>query len=462
MFIGRKKELEIIHEKLNNNNFELGVIYGQRRIGKTSIILESVKDKKYIYFLSRQDTYQNNLEYFKDECIKQLKIPYPIHFDSFDQLFDSIFKNVETNNYVVVIDELPFLAKVYPGIASYLQNIVDKLKREERPTKILLSGSDLSFMIDLLENKAKPLYQRATFKMHVKPMLFSDAAIMLQGFDNIDIIRYLSIFGNRPYYLEKLDKNKTFDENMVDICFNSSSILIDAPNMTLPIGYSSNSTFVSILTSISSHKQKVKEIADSLHIDDNAVSTYLGRMIAGESIEKRETFNGNQKTNYYEISDPFIRFYYRLIYLNLPNIERNIGKAVYNNNKAIIEDIINHGFEDVVNSYMDELNVDNKLPNIYNKFRKLSIDNSPLGRSIQIDGLSDSLDGKSLLVIEAKFKNKNISKEILDHLKESASIFSNKYKDIHYYLFSKSSFTDDLLFNRDDNVHLIKISDMLN
>ena len=64
----------------------------------------------------------------------------------------------------------------------------------------------MSFMVDLLENKAKPLYQRSTFKIHVKPMVFSDAVEMLKGLSNLDIIKYLSIFGNRPYYLDKINK----------------------------------------------------------------------------------------------------------------------------------------------------------------------------------------------------------------------------------------------------------------
>ncbi len=60
MFIGRKEELNILHEKLNSKQCELGIIYGQRRIGKTSLILESIKEEKCLYLLARDDTYQNN------------------------------------------------------------------------------------------------------------------------------------------------------------------------------------------------------------------------------------------------------------------------------------------------------------------------------------------------------------------------------------------------------------------
>ena len=462
MFIGRNNELKTLKEKYDSDKHELGIIYGQRRIGKTSLILESIKDYKYIYFLAREDTYTNNLVYFETEFAKFTNSPFIPHFESFDELFNSLVKYIGDSKTIIIIDELPFLAKAYPGFISYLQSLSDNLKLNERKLKIILSGSDISFMVDLLTNKAKPLYQRATFKMHIKPMIFSDAAKMLSGINNEDIIKYLSIFGNRPYYLDKIDKNKTFEENIIDLCFNKNNILIDAPNITLPIGYSTNSVFISILIAISNRKQKVKEIADYLKIDSNATSTYLGRMLEGESIEKRETFNGNIKTNYYEISDPFIRFYYRLMFNNIPLIERNIGEEVFKANINIVENIIFHGFEDVVNSYMDELNEKAKLPFVCNLFKKYDVNNSPLGRPIEIDGLAESLDRKKLIVVECKFKNENISLSVLEHLKESASIFKEKYDEIYYYLFSKKSFSNSLLKINDSRVKMISIDEMIN
>ena len=461
MFIGRQEELKTLHGRIENQSFELGVIYGPRRIGKTSLVLEAVSGSDYIYFLAREDVYANNLEYFASVYQKQFGFLYSPRFSSFDELFDSLLDYLGDRKYTIVIDELPFLADSYPGIVSYLQGLADRLKREGRPIKILLSGSDSSFMVALLEDKAKPLYQRATFKMKVGPLLFSDAVKMLDGFSNEDVVRYLSVFGNRPFYLEKLDKKKNFDQNIIDLCFSPDSVLTDAPNITLPIGYSSNSVFVGILTALSKRKQRVKEIADELRMDSNAVSTYLGRMGEGESIEKRETFNGSRKTNYYEIADPFIRFYYRLIRPSLELIERRMGKQAYESGKNIVNDIIEHGFEDVVNSYMDEQNRKGLLPVVCHPFRHYVADNSKLGRSIEIDGLAESLDGSALVAIEAKYRNKNVSLEILEHLKESVSVFSAKYRRTYYYLFTKTSFSDDLLGLSDPAVRLVSLASMI-
>ena len=460
MFIGREEELKSIKTRLDSSGYELGVVYGQRRIGKTSIIMEAIKGYNHLYFLARDASYYNNLAYFSEQYRKYLKVPFTPSFETFDALFDSILEQASEQKTIIVIDELPFLAKNYPGIISYLQGVCDEIKRNNQDIKIILSGSDMSFMVDLLENKAKPLYQRSTFKIHVKPMIFSDAVEMLSGLSSVDIIKYLSIFGNRPYYLDKIDKSLSFEENIVSLCFDKNSILLDAPNITLPLGYASNSIFVSIIIAISQRKKRVKDIADALKIEGNALSTYLSRMMEGTAIEKRSMFNGNHKTNYYEISDPFMRFYYRIIYPYQAEIDNGLGLSVYKELKDDIEDSINHGFEDVVISYLDEQNQLLLLPEPFHPFQKYIVDNSALGRSIDIDALADSLNKKTLLVVEAKFRNKNLSSNVLEHLKESASIFASKYQSVYYYLFSKTSFSDDLLKLNDPKVKLISIDMM--
>ena len=460
MFIGRDEEVKTLKEKLSNDLIEIGIIYGQRRIGKTSLIIESMKPFNHFYYLARDTSLQENLDALNIEISKYLGLPSFTSFTTIDEAFNNLLKTVDKKT-VIVIDELPFLAKVYPGLISYLQGLIDSYKSNGKTLKLLLSGSDSSFMVDLLTNKAKPLYQRATFKLHVTPMIFSDALKMLEGFDNVDKAKYLSIFGNRPYYLEKLNKNKSFEDNIKELCFSNTSILIDAPNITLPIGYSNNSTFISILSTISKRKHKIQEIASSLHIDDRSLSTFLKRMLDAESIEKRDLFNGNKKSVYYEISDPFIRFYYSVIFPYLSDIERGFKNEVFSINIERINKIIEHGFEDVVNSYIHELNITHKLPYIYRDVKKYVVDNSILGRSVDIDGLSESFDKKHLLIIEAKFRDKDISKEVLDHLKESASIFKG-YQTKTYYLISKKGFADNIKALNDNNVKLITLQSMMN
>jgi len=55
-FIGRKEELAELNERFTSGRFEMGVVYGARRIGKTSLLKEFAKDKASFYFQARSPT----------------------------------------------------------------------------------------------------------------------------------------------------------------------------------------------------------------------------------------------------------------------------------------------------------------------------------------------------------------------------------------------------------------------
>ena len=63
-FVGRKGELETLNREYEKDGFSFFPIYGRRRIGKTKLIKQFMKDKDHIYFqctlfLSSQTPYVN-------------------------------------------------------------------------------------------------------------------------------------------------------------------------------------------------------------------------------------------------------------------------------------------------------------------------------------------------------------------------------------------------------------------
>ena len=165
--------------------------------------------------------------------------------------------------------------------------------------------------------------------------------------------------------------------------------------------------------------------------------------------------------NYYELSDNLISFWYRFIFDNKEEILQNMGRLVYEDNKEEILQFISLGFENVSISFLSEKNIKGLLPYHYNVIKNYKVDNSKLGRSIELDGLASGI-GKAkdrLLVIECKYRNKPISLSTLEHLRESLTIFPYKYYDI--YLFSKTGFSEDLLSLNNESINLIYLEDMI-
>ncbi len=460
MFIGRKAELGELESRYQSERFEMGIVYGTRRIGKTSLLKEFAKEKPSFYFQAKESNELDNRTAFSNTVNNLIGLPYAFVYPSYSDGFDALMKYADGKPFVLIIDEISFIAQSDKGFLSELQfNIDHKLK--DTKAKLILSGSTISFMKDIIKNKRGPLFQRSTFHMNIKKMPYSDALAFINGVSTEEKIKYLSIFGERPYYLEMIDKTKSFEENIRYLLFNRYGTLIDAPDKILPGASKDQNTYNTILKAIAHRKRTNKEIAQYLGKGANYVASYLPKLINDEIIEKRESFNKNQKMNYYEISDNLIRFWYRFVFDNHEEIMQNMGQVIYEECIPDIELFISTGFEDVAISYLTEKNVNGKLGYHYGVIRGYKADNSQLGRSVELDGLANGIGAAKnrLLVAECKYRNKALSLAVLEHLKESLSIFPPAYYDI--YLFSKSGFADDILALNDPDIHLITVEDMV-
>lgn len=129
MFIGRERELTALQNQYNSSKFEFTVIYGRRRVGKTAIINEFVKDKDVIYFTGVESNEKQNLENFSQSIMSyKSDLPQGSEFTSFQDALEFVFKLAQEKRIVLVIDEYPYVAKASKSLASTLQLMIDKHK----------------------------------------------------------------------------------------------------------------------------------------------------------------------------------------------------------------------------------------------------------------------------------------------------------------------------------------------
>ena len=95
MFIGREKELSYLNEFYEKDGIGMTVIYGRRRIGKSTLIAEFVKDKKTIFYTATKVGKERNLELFSEQ-VTEMFLPgvEGINFTTVEAVFDFIAKNV--------------------------------------------------------------------------------------------------------------------------------------------------------------------------------------------------------------------------------------------------------------------------------------------------------------------------------------------------------------------------------
>ncbi|MBK5263182.1 MAG: AAA family ATPase, partial [Peptostreptococcaceae bacterium] len=146
MFIGREKELKNLNNLYETDKFQFPIIYGRRRVGKTALINEFVKDKDTIYFTGIETNAKQNLENFSRSIFNYTtgSNVTPV-FSSFQEALEYVFDLAEKKKIILVIDEYPYVAKSYKAIASMLQVLIDKQKDTSK-LFLILCGSSMSFM----------------------------------------------------------------------------------------------------------------------------------------------------------------------------------------------------------------------------------------------------------------------------------------------------------------------------
>ena len=174
MFIGREKEIRALENMYQKDNFEFMVIYGRRRVGKTTLINEFIKGKKAIFYPGIDSNEKQNLELFSNSIFSAVSdAEVNTVFQSFQDALEYIYRMAEKERIVLVIDEYPYLANCYRGISSLLASFIDH-KFINSKLMLILCGSSLSFMENQVLGYQSPLYGRRTGQMKVRPFSFSE------------------------------------------------------------------------------------------------------------------------------------------------------------------------------------------------------------------------------------------------------------------------------------------------
>ena len=169
-FVGRERELKKLNELYATDNFQMAVIYGRRRVGKTTLINQFCKDKPTIFCVGIESTAKNNLENFSKVVWKWKGLENMPPFLSFEDLFSHVATLANEQRLILVIDEYPYLAKADSSISSIMQMYIDHSWKNSK-LFLILCGSSMSFMEHQVLGYKSPLYGRRTAQFKINALI---------------------------------------------------------------------------------------------------------------------------------------------------------------------------------------------------------------------------------------------------------------------------------------------------
>lgn len=440
--IGRMKEMNQLEAMYSSNRFEFMVMYGRRRIGKTTILQEFSKRHKTIYFSAQEKNDALNLQDFSRIIQEYFDGSFIANFANWEDALNYISRKVQDQRTVLIIDEFPFLAETNPSIKSILQHRIDH-DWKERNIFLILCGSSVSFMLNDVMGYKSPLYGRSTGSIEVLPFDYLESAEFFPDYSEEDRIIAYGILGGVPRYLNAFDSKCSLRENIISEILTEGAFLNDEPQTLLRMELREPAVYNSILEAVANGCNRVVEIADRIHEEKSKCSKYMLTLQTLRLLEKHVPCGEpeSSKKGIYVITDNFYRFWYRYVFSNKSYYEMlGMDKAA----DEIMGEISNYMgpvFEDICRQYLIRQAKAGNLPFVPYVIDKWWGNNPVIRAQDDVDLLALDKKKEKGIFVECKFRSRPMAMEEYDDLVTATEAFPS-VKEKKLIFISRGGFTE--------------------
>ena len=425
-FVDRIDETVRLKDALAREKSSLVVIYGRRRLGKSTLIKRVLSDTD-VYFLADRSEGQH-------QRILLAKVIAQV-FQDFDKLtypdWESIFRAVNyrtDKRFTLCLDEFPYLVEQSPELPSVLQKLVDE---KQLKYNLVLCGSSQHMMYGLFLDSTAPLYGRADEIMRLTPIRlpYIQEALNLNA---MNAIGEYAVWGGVPRYWELRENRISLDDALWYNILSVNGTLYEEPIKLFQDDVKDIVKTSTLMSYIGTGANRLSEIAARCNEPATNLSRPLKKLIDLGFLEKDVPFGideKNAKKSLYKIADPFMAFYYQFVVPNRSFIE--LGR------RLPIEQALTAHFSEYVSMQWEKLCRDAVTGNIvngvvYGKAKRwwgsvLNEDKKP--EQVEFDVMAESLDKKSLLVGECKWTTGENGKQLTAALLRKANLlpFAKNY-----------------------------------
>lgn len=441
MFFNREKELQFLEKKWQCSDPQLLVLWGKRRVGKTALVKEFIKDKPHVFFLSESTSDKEQLKRFSIAIGDFFQEPLlrTRGFSTWEESFQYIKEKGQ--RFVLAIDEFPYLIESNRGIPSLFQKAWDDYWSESN-VYVILFGSSMAMMETEVLGYRSPLYGRRTGQWKVEPMTFDAVSHFREGKSFEDRLAHYAFLGGIPAYWKQFSPTKNIFTNIKDHILTKGEVLYEEVEFLLREELREPRYYFALLQAIAQGKRKLSEIVNATGLGTSMANKYLSILsdlhIVEREIPVTEEKPLKSKKGLYRISDEFCHSWFKYIFPKKGDLEMDRLDDVL---KSIQDDFSRH-----ISIAYEKIACTLLLKNSEALFPMMKI-----GRwwekteEIDVVGLNHDVD--AIVFGEVKWTSKLVGTDIYEALKTKASkvVWGTKDRKEYFCLFSKQGFTNSMI-----------------
>ncbi len=445
-FVDRQQEMETLQREYQREGSSLVVLYGRRRVGKTTLISEFIKDKKALFFLASEESEALNRADFREkaadfigsELLRQAEVK------NWDTIFQAIMDTEFAQKPIIVLDEFQYLGKSNPAFPSVFQRIWEEILKD-KPVMVILCGSLISMMESQTLSYRSPLYGRRTAQIRLGQIPFRYYHEFFPEKSGRELVELYALTGGVPKYIELFSQSGDLYQSIAECVLNRSGYLYDEPHFLLQQEVSEIGSYFSVIRAIAAGNSKLSAISAALEIKATSLTKYLKTLIDLDILEREvpvtEENPEKSKRGLYKIKDNYIRFWFAFVYPNRSFVESGHPQIALDKiRKSLTVHHTAYVYEDVCRQQMWELNEQGRWPFQFSKVGRY------WDAKTEIDIAAIDPEGKNLILGECKYWHEPVGVNVLRDLeaKTNAVLWEKNDRHVWYVLFGGMGFTEEL------------------
>ena len=323
-FIGREAELTLLNNVYESQASGFIPVYGRRRIGKSELILQFMRNRPGVYFLGKKASSELMQKEFLEEAARVLQEPLLSEITPGGWL--KVFKTLVghwkerrkgAEKLILALDEFQWMVEVCPELPSILQQLWDLEWKREGQILLILCGSYLGFMEREVLGSKSPLFGRRTAQILLGPFNHGEGARFHPGLSPADLARVRFLVGGIPMYLRCFDDRLSVEQNIIRVILDEFGPLFREADFLLREELRELEKYYSILNVLALGADSPGVLAKAAGVKERSLFYYLQNMTQLGYVERFFPLDGEKPRRpsvRYRLADPLLRFYFRFVY----------------------------------------------------------------------------------------------------------------------------------------------------
>jgi AAA+ ATPase superfamily predicted ATPase len=464
MFVDRETELAWLEERWRAAEAQLLIMYGKRRVGKTALLKEFIREKPAVYVLADRRPEREQLKevatrlgaHLKDAFIGRKGFEGWLEAFEYMQARLSPGERSTRGRLVLVFDEYPYLVENNPATSSLFQKGWDEML-SRLPLSLILCGSSMAMMeSETLAHRA-PLYGRRTGDLLVRPLDFAGVRQFLpKRWSFEQCVEVYAVLGGMPGYLRQFDLDTDLLGNIRERVLTPGAFLFREVDFLLKEELREPRNYLAILRAISQGRRKFGEIINDTGLAKNILHKYLHVLedlqLVQREVPVTEKTPQRSKRSLYALQDPFVAFWFDCVHAYASDLELGETRPALHHARQILPHLLGRAYEQIAR---EALRRSAGVPFSLHRAGRWWDDRS------EIDVVGINEEANAILFGEVKWSTKPIGIDIYQALKGKTSrvAWGKPGRREAFALFSRRGFTPEmrrlarregvLLFERD-------------